>query len=254
MLTITTYDWVPDMPRGYVRDLRARWACEEAGLDYRIDTVPLHPKSPGHFAVQPFGQVPILRDGELTLFESGAIVLHLAERSPALMPAGARPEVTQWVIAALNSVETWIFPWLLAKFFEKDEAAAQKASRMMNLRLGQLNEVLAGREWLAAGRFTAADIIMADVLRLLADAEALADCPALAAYVERATARPAFRKAHADQIAHFAASKPPPGMASAEAPPRDADRREAAADGRPPESPPDHAARRYPSPSSGSGP
>lgn len=205
MLIITTYEWVPHMARGYVRDLRARWACEEAGLDYGIETVPVHPKSAGHLARQPFGQVPILRDGDLTLFESGAIVLYLAGKSDALMPAGRQAEVTQWVIAALNSIEPWAFPWAKAKFFDKDEDAARKAAEQMNQRLAQLEAVLSARQWLVAGRFTAADILMADALRILADNGALGDYPALAAYVERATVRPAFGKAHADQIAHFSA-------------------------------------------------
>lgn len=209
MLTITTYDWVPEGPRGYVRDLRARWACEEAGLAYRIDSVPSAPRTQAHLDRQPFGQVPMLRDGELSIFESGAIVLHLAEKSDALMPEGARPQVLQWVIAALNSVEPWILPWLRARFFDKDEDAARKAASMMDKRLGQLAAVLAGRDWLAGGRFTAADLVMADVLRILGDNGALDAHPPLLAYVARATARPAFRKAHADQLAHFAAASAP---------------------------------------------
>ncbi|WP_246026782.1 glutathione S-transferase family protein [Paracoccus luteus] len=208
MLSITTYDWVPPFARGYVRDLRARWACEEAGLDYRIDTVPVKNRTAAHLARQPFHQVPILQDGDLTIFESGAIVLHLAEGCDALMPPGraGRTLVTQWVIAALNSIETWILPWAVARFFDKDEQAAAKAARQMNERLGQLDAVLAGRDWLVDGRFTAADIMMADVLRIVGDHDGLADYPALAAYVARATARPAFRKAHAGQLAHFAAA------------------------------------------------
>lgn len=204
MLTITTYDRVPAVARGYVRDLRVRWACEEAGLDYRVDTVPLDPRTPDHVARQPFAQVPILRDGERVLFESGAIVLYLAGRSAALLPPGRGPEVTQWVIAALNSVEPWIFPWLIARF-QRDEAAIGKAVPQMNARLGQMQSVLAGRDWLLDEGFSAADLIMADVLRIVNDAGALAEFPALAAYVARATARPAFARAHAAQLAHFAA-------------------------------------------------
>lgn len=103
-LTIHTYDWVPDFPRGFVRDIRVRWLAEELGLPYRVATVPLQPRSDAHRAMQPFGQVPILTDGDTILFESGAIVLHLAEGS-ALLPAERRAQITQWVIAALNSVE-----------------------------------------------------------------------------------------------------------------------------------------------------
>lgn len=206
MLTITTYSWVPEMARGYVRDLRARWACEEAGLPYQVDTVPVRPKSAEHRARQPFLQVPMLLDGDLSLFESGAILLHLAGKSEALMPEGSRPEVTQWVIAALNSVEPWAFPWLIAKVFKRDEDAAERAAGQLQERLGQLDAVLTARDWLVAGRFTAADLMMADVLRILHDNGALDGHRALVAHVERATERPAFRKAHADQLAHFAAA------------------------------------------------
>lgn len=208
MLTITTYDWVPDFARGYVRDLRARWACEEAGLAYQIETVPVVNRTPEHLARQPFHQVPILRDGDLTLFESGAIVLHLAEKSKALMPDGTRPQVSQWVIAALNSVEPSIMPWLIAKVFSKDDHNAAAAEPRMRERLGQLAEVLKDRDWLL-GDFTAADIMMADALRQMDRMGVLEDFPPLLAYVERAKARPAFQKAHADQLAHFAAAKAP---------------------------------------------
>lgn len=214
MLTITTFDWVPEMARGYVRDLRVRWACEEAGLAYRVDTVPSVSRTPGHLARQPFHQVPMLRDGDLSLFETGAILLHLAEKSDALMPAGRRAEVTQWVVAALNSVEMWAMPWLVARVFDHDETAAARASRPMNERLQQMDAVLEGRDWLVAGRFTAADIVMADVLRPLNDLGALADFPAAAAYVARATGRPAFGTARSAQLAHFEAARPPAGLAA----------------------------------------
>lgn len=210
MLTITTYDRVPAVARGYVRDLRIRWACEEAGLDYRVDTVPLDPRGADHVARQPFAQVPILRDGDRTLFESGAIVLYLAGRSATLLPPGRGPEVTQWVIAALNSVEPWIFPWLIATRFHHDEVAAAKAAPQMNMRLEQLQAVLAGRDWLLDEGFSAADLVMADVLRIVNDTGALAEYPALAGYVARATARPAFARAHAAQMAHFAAGEGAP--------------------------------------------
>src|SRR6201986_5667098 len=106
-LTLTTFDWVPELPRAFVRDLRVRWALEEAGLPYRVASVPFGDRKAEHFAHQPFGQVPWLTDGDISIFESGAILLHLAERSAALMPGDARgrAEVTKWLFAALNSVE-----------------------------------------------------------------------------------------------------------------------------------------------------
>ena len=117
-LILTTYDWVPEPPRGYVRDLRVRWALEEAGLAYRVESTPFRDRGPAHFAAQPFGQVPWLTDGDITIFESGAILLHLGERSAALMPADprGRTEVMEWVFAALNSVDLASQPWALFRF------------------------------------------------------------------------------------------------------------------------------------------
>lgn len=204
-LTITTYDWVPEMPRGYVRDIRARWACEEAGLHYDVETVPLTPKTAANYARQPFGQVPALRDGDLRMFESGAIVLHLAEKSEALMPKdpAKRAQVVQWAFAALNSIEMAVTPWLMAKVFERDEAATTKASGWLNERLGQLSTYLDGRDWLVGDRFTAADLLMTEALRVVRDEDGLTDYPVLTAYLDRTTARPGFRKAHQDQLDHF---------------------------------------------------
>ena len=110
-VVLFTLDWVPDFPRGFVRDLRVRWALEETGRPYEVATVPMAEKSDAHRALQPFGQVPAIRDGDLTLFESGAIVLHLAEGTP-LLPEGRRAEVTQWLIAALNTVEFASSVWM----------------------------------------------------------------------------------------------------------------------------------------------
>ena len=203
-LTITTYDWVPEFPRGLVRDIRARWACEEAGLDYRIDTVPLHDKTPDHLARQPFHQVPMLRDGDLTLFESGAIALHIAEKSETLMPRDpvGRAKAMQWVLAALNSVEMWSQNWVVA-VMAKDQPVADRLKALMDLRLSQLDAYLDGRDWLD-DRFTIGDLMMADVLRLPDRKKALAGFANVAAYLARVTARPAFEKALADQMAHFA--------------------------------------------------
>jgi glutathione S-transferase len=208
-LILTTYDWVPEPPRGYVRDLRVRWALEEAGLPYRVASVPFRDRGADHFAHQPFGQVPWLTDGDLSIFESGAILLHLGELSEALMPADprGRSAVTEWLFAALNSVEMASLPWSLYKFTRdtSDTPGRQLLDRFLQLRLGHMETVLAGRDWLA-GAFSIADIAMADVLRLVARFDGFAAHPACAAYVTHATARPAFVKAHADQLAHFAAA------------------------------------------------
>ena len=209
-LILTTFDWVPKPPRGYVRDLRVRWALEEAGLPYRVASVPFGDRSPEHFAHQPFGQVPWLTDGDISIFESGAILLHLAERSETLMPADPRGriETLEWLFAALNSVEMASLPWSLMQF--SGETGDTPTWRffdgfLKDHRLRHMEAVLAGREWLA-GTFSVADILMADVLRLVDRFGGLAEYPACRAYVARAIARPAFAKAHADQLAHFAAA------------------------------------------------
>jgi glutathione S-transferase len=208
-LILTTFDWVPETPRGYVRDIRIRWALEEAGLPYRVKSVPFRARNAQHFAHQPFGQVPWLIDGDISIFESGAILLHLAERSEALMPADpcGRSEVLQWLFAALNSVEMASLPWSLFKFSgdTADTPARKHLDTFLDGRLQHMDSVLAGREWLA-GTFSIADILMADVLRLVDRFDRLAGYPACRDYVARATARPSFVKAHADQMAHFAAA------------------------------------------------
>lgn len=200
-LTIWTYDWVPEGPRGFIRDLRLRWACEEAGLPYAVRTVPFDQRGPEHFARQPFGQVPFLEDGDLTIFESGAGLLHLAEKSEALMPRDARgrAEVTEWIIAALNSIEMVSVSWWLLKASGQE---SETLGKWLGKRLSQLNAVLETRDWLAADRFTAADILMADVLRI-PDIRGFGEHPAIAGYLDRVLERPGFRKARADQLAHF---------------------------------------------------
>ena len=206
-LILTTFDWVPELPRGYVRDIRARWALEEAGLPYRVESVPFRAKTAEHFAHQPFGQVPWLTDGDVSIFESGAILLHLGERSDALMPREPRrrSEVIQWLFAALNSVEMASLPWSLFQFFgDHTESPGRKhLNDFLALRLKHMESVLTGREWLTE-TFSVADILMADVLRLVDRFDGLAQYPNCKAYVTRATARPAFAKAYQDQIAHFA--------------------------------------------------
>jgi glutathione S-transferase len=206
-LILTTFDWVPDAPRGYVRDLRVRWALEEAGLPYRVETTPFGAHKAHHDLHLPFGQAPWLTDGDRTIFETGAILLHLGEKSEKLMRAGGRTEVTQWVFAALNSVEMASLPWSLFKFSgdTKSDGFKMFEDFLKVHRLARIEPVLAEREWLA-GAFSVADILMADVLRLVDRFDGLAEYPACRAYVQRATARPAFKKAHADQLSHFAAA------------------------------------------------
>jgi glutathione S-transferase len=208
-LILTTFDWVPETPRGYVRDIRVRWALEEGGLPYRVKSVPFRARNAEHFSHQPFGQVPWLTDGDISIFESGAILLHLGKRSDALMPADlrGRSEVVEWVFGALNSVEMASLPWSIFQFsgYTDDTPGWKRLEEFLNARLQHLEPVLAGREWLA-GTFSVADILMADVLRLVDRFDGLAGHPACRDYVARATSRPSFVKAYADQIAHFAAA------------------------------------------------
>lgn len=208
-LILTTYDWVPQLPRGYVRDLRVRWALEEAELPYRVESTPFHDRKAGHFAHQPFGQTPWLIDGDLSIFESGAILLHLGELSDRLLPADrrGRSDAKAWLFAALASVEAASQPWSFFMFSGDTEETPMRRffDSFLEARLKHMEAVLAGREWLA-GTFSVADIAMADVLRLVDRFDGLANSPACRGYVARATARPAFAKAHEDQIAHFAAA------------------------------------------------
>lgn len=203
-LTIWTYDWVPQGPRGFVRDLRLRWACEEAGLGYEMRTVAFDGRETNHLAQQPFGQVPFLRDGDLELFESGAMLLHLAHKSERLMPRdpAGQAQVVQWTIAALNSVEMVSVPWW---FLNVSGDADNQLTGWLSARLGQLERIFGEREWLVADRFTVADLLMADVLRVPL-VRAFGDRPATEAYVARTIDRPAFKKARADQLAFFAAA------------------------------------------------
>ena len=208
-LILTTFDWVPPLPRGFVRDLRVRWALEECGLPYRVARVPFQNRGPDHFAHQPFGQVPWLIHGDLSIFESGAILLYLAETSGKLMPTDpqGRYDVVQWLFASLASVEAASQPWSFFHFMGKtgDPSMWTFFDDFVTSRLAHTEGVLAGRTWLA-GSFSVADILMADVLRLVARFDGLANYPQCRDYVARATARPAFVKAHADQMAHFAAA------------------------------------------------
>lgn len=204
-ITVWTYDWVPPYPRGYVRDIRLRWALEEAGFAYNIKTVPFDNRGAEHIARQPFAQVPFLDDGAIRIFESGACLLHLGEKSELLMPrdAQAKVDTVQWVIAALNSVEMVTVPWWFISF---SKPPVNPLADWMKQRLDRLEAVLNERDWIAASRFTVADIMMSDALRILKRVEALEGHHALMAYVERACAREAFQKAYQDQVAHFEAA------------------------------------------------
>ncbi|WP_108260401.1 glutathione S-transferase family protein [Mangrovicoccus ximenensis] len=200
-LTIWTFDWVPEGPRGYVRDLRLRWACEEAGLSYRVGSVPFEDRGAEHLAMQPFGQVPYLTDGDVSLFESGACLLHLSEKSEALMPQERmlRAKTLSWILSALNSVEMVSVPWWFVGLSSPPENPLEG---WLRARLAVLEDVLTARDWLVNDRFTAADLILADVLRP-PWVRGIGHYPATDAYIERICARPAFARAHADQIAHF---------------------------------------------------
>ncbi|MFN4025087.1 MAG: glutathione S-transferase family protein [Hyphomonas sp.] len=215
MREVTAYDWVPDFARGLVRDVRVRWALEEAGLAYRPEVIDHQQKEhPDYLARQPFAQVPAYRDGEVNMFESGAIVMHIAEGSEALMPAdtAGRARVLSWAFAAMNSVEPFIMNVVGTELFCGGEPWAPGylayARQGLAQRLGRLSAVLEGQDYLVGGRFTAADLLMASVLREPAGGGALNQFPALAAYRGRCTARPAFRRALEAQLEDLSAPAP----------------------------------------------
>ncbi len=215
MISVSAFRWVPPFAQGLVRDLRVRWALEEAGLAYEARLIgPEDQKSESYRRLQPFGQVPVYEEDGLVLFESGAIVLHVAERSAALMPSdpGARARVTTWLFAALNSMEPHIQNLAeIDLFYPREEWAKQRRPAVVErvkARLTMLADRLGERDYLE-DRFTAADLLMTTVLRNLRQTDLLAQVPAIEAYRLRCEARPAFRKALADQMAIFAANAPP---------------------------------------------
>ena len=209
MISITAYNWVPDFAKGLVRDLRARWALEEAGLPYQVRFISHQEKlTPSYRALQPFSQVPAYQDDDVVLFESGAIVLHVARLSAALLPTdhAGRARASAWVFAALNSVEPFIMGLVDVDIFSR-EAPWAKESRphweeIVKKRLSDLAERLAGRDWLE-DRFTAGDLMMATVLRILRHTDLVTSDPKLAPYLARCEERPAFQKALADQLVSF---------------------------------------------------
>jgi glutathione S-transferase len=208
--TITAFKWVPPFARGFVRDIRARWAFEEAGQAYAVDLVDgAYIKSQAHRHFQPFGQIPTYRDDTTEIFESGAIVLHICEVSGALVPddPAACSRATQWLIAGLNSVEPYVMQLAMCDIFEADRDWAKprrsKVLEDLHARLKDLADALGDKETLDGGAFTYGDLIMVSVLGGLRGTSVLDEHPNLAAYVARGEARPAHVKAMADHLAVF---------------------------------------------------
>lgn len=220
---ITAFDWVPDFAKGQVRDLRVRWALEEVGQPYDVRYLPQgDQKAPPHRARQPFGQVPTYESDGLTLFESGAIVQHIADTHEGLMPAApaARARAIEWMFAALNTLEPPIMDLSIVTIFEADQPWSEPrrpaVEARIDQRLGELSERLGDRQWIDGDSFTAGDLLLVAVLRIIEDSPLLAKYPNLTAYVARNTARPAFRRALDAQMAGFTGD-PPPGFAEWEA-------------------------------------
>jgi glutathione S-transferase len=210
MITISAFKWVPDFARGQVRDLRVRWALEEAGLPYKVRLLEQGDQNkPEYRAMQPFGQVPILEEDGFVLFESGAIVLYIGERSEALLPkeAGGRARATQWLLAALNSIEPFVMNVaLIDLFYAKEEWAKLRrpgAVEFVRMRLSALSKSLGDKPFLDGDRFTAGDLMMTTVLRILGHTDIVSSDRPLASYIERCTARPAFKRALDAQIGDY---------------------------------------------------
>ncbi|MBL8560416.1 MAG: glutathione S-transferase family protein [Hyphomonadaceae bacterium] len=208
MITVSAFAWVPDFAHGQVRDLRVRWALEEAGIPYRTRLLEQGDQdTPDYRAQQPFGQVPVLEENGETLFESGAIVLHIGERSEALLPTdkAARARATQWLIAALNSIEPFAMQVATIDIFAQGEEWARLrrpgAVEFLQRRLTGLSNALGDKPYLDGDSFTAGDLMMTTVLRI--KEEISGEFPNLKAYVARCTARPAFQRALAAQIGDF---------------------------------------------------
>jgi glutathione S-transferase len=207
-ITITAFDRSPDGGKGLARDTRVRWALEEVGQPYEIRGVTFAAlKEPAHLALNPFGQIPTYEDGGITLFETGAIVFHIASHHPGLLPkeANARAHAIMWMFAALNSVEPPILDIFTAKILEGDKPWAAERTLLVKdrvrARFNQLSEYLRDREWLD-GAFSAGDLLMVSVLLRAKPAGMLDEFPKLAAYVTRAEARPAYKRAYDAQAAY----------------------------------------------------
>ena len=208
---VTAFRWVPDFARGFVRDLRVRWALEEAGVPYSVRKLEALGERPAdYFAEQPWGQVPSYRDDQVQLFESGAIVLHIGRRFGGVLPKdeAGRARATAWAIAALNSVEPFVTQLPDIDLFHAGEAWTRERRpqviEAVGKRLDRLSDWLGDKEWLE-DEFSAGDLLMVDVLRILNSTDLVEQRPNLAAYRARGTARPAFKAALAAQLADFEA-------------------------------------------------
>lgn len=217
---ITAFERSPDRGRGLARDMRVRWALEEVGQPYEVRLVSFEQmKEPAHRSLHPFGQIPTYEEGDLALFESGAIVLHIAGTHAGLFPNDARERARAiaWMFAALNTVEPPIVEFGMARLLEKDKSWFQERQPMLEkrvrIRLGELSAHLGSAEWLD-GDFSAGDLMMVTVLRRLSAAGIVEDYANLAAYVARAEGRPAYQRAFADQLAVFTAASTGGGPAS----------------------------------------
>ncbi|RKH19242.1 glutathione S-transferase family protein [Corallococcus sp. CA047B] len=213
-ITITAFERSPDRGRGLARDMRVRWALEEVGQPYDVRLLSFDAmKEPAHKALHPFGQIPTYQEGDLALFESGAIVFHIAERHAGLLPedANGRARAIAWMFAALNTVEPSIFDRSLVMILERDQPWYEHRLRALDdiirKRLEDLSARLGDADWLD-GAFSAADILMVTVLRRLQGSGILEAYPNLAAYIARAEARPAYKRAFAAQLAVFNAAPP----------------------------------------------
>ena len=210
MITISAFRSVPPFARGQVRDLRVRWALEEAGLPYRTRLLEQGDQDkPDYRKLQPFGQVPILEEDGDVLFETGAIVLRIGERCETLLPkdGAARARATQWLIAALNSIEPFVMNVVVIDLFYADEEWAKLrrpgAVQFLERRLAGLSNALGDKPYLDGDRFTAGDLMMSAVLRILRHTDIVTSDRRLAAYIERCTARPAFQRALDSQLGDF---------------------------------------------------
>jgi len=216
---VTAYRWVPGFAQGLVRDLRVRWALEEIGRPYRVRLLDVtKPRPEEYFSEQPFGQVPAYRDEEVQLFESGAILIHLAISEERLLPFERAPRMRAiaWLIASLNSLEPAIFPLLMINVFNKGEPWTEGArpafTERLRSRLKCMSDALGDKEWLEE-RFTIADLMLVTVLRQLRGGKVLDEFPNLKALIARGEARPAFQRAIADQLADFSENEPEPQQA-----------------------------------------